>query len=584
MVFYRRCLNCTNTHKTIYYKRITPIPPGFSMYYQMVQTWTSAYNVLNLDFKLYSSYSDYSNDINAWTICNYDKLLPFPRDCGPSALVTNQWTGQSVNARNYAFYIGTESSTLQPTPEPTSPPASLMHLYTFNYGTAADLVGGSSWNGILGTEAQISEGSLVLTGASGSYMQIPANALVGFTTVTIELWVTTNSSNPGHCKIFQLGKTRLKNSYSVFLMRNASSPNEIILDSFYGNVESKVLTGVTFDGLVDAHMVVVFRPGISLTLYVNNVKFTGYWAFPSIPSSTAFYIGLAFDSSPMFIGSINEFRIYNGSLTDDQVSVNYAKGPAKSTSAPTPSLIPTLGPTTTLRPTQSSTLPLPTRKPSLQPTQRPNNPVANTAPALLPSAQCSPGKYFDFSVKACIQCSAGSFSTDGLQCTPCAKGWSSTAGASVCTICPGGTYSPSVGSVACLECPDGYKSSLAGSWNCTTCAEGFYVVNAITNVVQYNSYFYATLSNGPINGTVDSCQSGYVTLPYGWVIAPDTAESRTVIGSHSWSTDVVIVANNFAYSTASYSNPGTNQSCCANCLQAAGSASTQVESVLILFI
>ena len=596
MVFYRLCPNCTSTHKTIYYQRITPIPAGFSIYYAMIKTWTSPYNLLNVDFKLYSSYSDYSNGINAWTTCNYDNIVPFPRECGPSGNVLNQWTGQSPNARNYAYFIGAPPPTTNPTPQPTVAQASLTHQYTFNDGTATDLIGGSNWNGILGTGTQISGGSLRLTGASTSFMKIPANALSGSNVVTIETWVTSNS-NSGWCTVFQWGASQSTKVNSAFLLR--STNNKIALQIYPTNVASvTILSNFNFDSQVNAHIVAIFVPGSSVTLFVNNNYFMTSWSAASIPPSTAFYLGYSFDQQPMFVGAINEFRIYNGALTDSQVFENYVKGPVISTQAPTPTpsqptLQPTPKPTAqpnpkpTPNPTQMPTMPLPTRKPSPRPTRTPTR-SPSISPTLLasltvaptpgPTMLCSAGKYFNSSLTACVLCPAGtSNQLEGGLCTPCAKGWMSTAGSSVCSICPGGTYSSSVGSVTCLECSSGRKST-AGSWNCTTCSRGYYASEQITNVLPYKGYLYATLSNGPVDDSNDYCQTAYVTMPYGWTIAPDTLDSRRVIGAHSWSTDVVIVATGYAYSTSTYSPyPGTNQSCCGNCLQSDGSGSSLVE-------
>ena len=71
----------------------------------MVTQWTSANNVLNVDFKLYGSYSDLLNGRNAWAYCNYDGAnIPFPRDCGPTVAGSTQYTG-STAAANYAYYV-----------------------------------------------------------------------------------------------------------------------------------------------------------------------------------------------------------------------------------------------------------------------------------------------------------------------------------------------------------------------------------------------------------------------------------------------------------------------------------------------
>jgi len=105
-IFYRDCRSCAATHQKIYYKRITPVPAGFSIYDQMVTTWSSTNNVLNTDFKLYSSYYDMMNGTNAWSFCNYDTTaVAFPGDCGPSEAVGGQWNSNTGGQANYRFYV-----------------------------------------------------------------------------------------------------------------------------------------------------------------------------------------------------------------------------------------------------------------------------------------------------------------------------------------------------------------------------------------------------------------------------------------------------------------------------------------------
>ena len=90
-IFLRECKDCVDTHKNIFYKRLTPIPSSLSIY-RLFNNWTSANNILNTDFKLYSSWADLQADTNAWTSCTYDDLnIGFPRDCGPTAPVSGQW-------------------------------------------------------------------------------------------------------------------------------------------------------------------------------------------------------------------------------------------------------------------------------------------------------------------------------------------------------------------------------------------------------------------------------------------------------------------------------------------------------------
>jgi hypothetical protein len=81
-IFKRDCLNCGDDYRQIFYKRITDIPENFSIYSQF-NNWTNVNNVLNTDFKLYSTLEDLINDTNAWDFCDYnDPNIGFPRDCG----------------------------------------------------------------------------------------------------------------------------------------------------------------------------------------------------------------------------------------------------------------------------------------------------------------------------------------------------------------------------------------------------------------------------------------------------------------------------------------------------------------------
>ena len=58
----------------------------------MITYWSSKSNTIHKDFDIYSSLDDAKNDKNPWKFCNYDdKGVGFPRDCGPTKLVGNNW-------------------------------------------------------------------------------------------------------------------------------------------------------------------------------------------------------------------------------------------------------------------------------------------------------------------------------------------------------------------------------------------------------------------------------------------------------------------------------------------------------------
>mmetsp|Transcript_1845 Transcript_1845/g.2846 ORF Transcript_1845/g.2846 Transcript_1845/m.2846 type:complete len:392 (+) Transcript_1845:84-1259(+) len=86
----RVCESCLDSHKEIFYKRITPLPEGFTEI--LLNNWVSAGNTLNTDFTLHSTYQDAVDGTNGWTYCNYDTPNQgFPGECGPTGQTPDQW-------------------------------------------------------------------------------------------------------------------------------------------------------------------------------------------------------------------------------------------------------------------------------------------------------------------------------------------------------------------------------------------------------------------------------------------------------------------------------------------------------------
>jgi hypothetical protein len=46
-----------------------------------------------------------------------------------------------------------------------------------------------------------------------------------------------------------------------------------------------------------------------------------------------------------------------------------------------------------------------------------------------------------------------------------------------------------------------------------------------------------------------SCQNSYLSIPSGWIIAPDDADSQNVIMSYTWGTKIALTSGN-SYCTA----------------------------------
>lgn len=130
----RVCDSCSQeSHRDIYYQRVTELPsPGSyndnaeaifntaagEVYFlnTFMNDWNdnvegSYFNVLGVDFNLYSTYEDAKAGTNSWTYCNYNHGgVGFPRDCGPNGSVSNQWNAyvhhhNSGTANHNGFYV-----------------------------------------------------------------------------------------------------------------------------------------------------------------------------------------------------------------------------------------------------------------------------------------------------------------------------------------------------------------------------------------------------------------------------------------------------------------------------------------------
>jgi len=91
-IIYRHCKYCKESHKHIYYKRITAWPADLNIANLFMGDWLQPGNERGVDFNLYSTYEDAMNEVNAWTYCNYGATYGFPLDCGPTGFVGCQWT------------------------------------------------------------------------------------------------------------------------------------------------------------------------------------------------------------------------------------------------------------------------------------------------------------------------------------------------------------------------------------------------------------------------------------------------------------------------------------------------------------
>lgn len=220
-------------------------------------------------------------------------------------------------------------------PGPVDPPI-LAHRWSFSNGMElVDSAGGNT--GVLNATATISDNQLQLDGAgtgdaaSSMRFTTPVDLASNFfgTGVTIETWYT-DAGTPTWGKLFtfgtnipgqELGWTHIRGGEDLApgLDRNGAKQIESIP---FGTDERLSLNE-------EHHLVITIAPDGSTDVWVDgNQEIVGAETNPigNIGPSTE-SIGSTAWNDPGHLGSVNEFRIWKGSLSQEDVSDNFAAGP-----------------------------------------------------------------------------------------------------------------------------------------------------------------------------------------------------------------------------------------------------------------
>ena len=217
--------------------------------------------------------------------------------------------------------------------------ATLTHRYPFS-ANANDSVGTS--HGQLVNTASISGGAVVLDGVSG-YVNLPNNIVTGYTSLTIEAWVTDTGSG-NWARIFDFGNS---NSGEDFPIGSGTSGSQYLFltprsgwNTLLGNYNNSTTAqsvewlGTALPTNVRQHIVWATDGDSQMGwLYVNGVLVGSNTSMTLTPAALGNtvndWIGRSQFNDPLFKGSISDFRIYNGALSALQVVVDLTAGPGQ---------------------------------------------------------------------------------------------------------------------------------------------------------------------------------------------------------------------------------------------------------------
>jgi hypothetical protein len=271
---------------------------------------------------------------NYASLTNFN-LLPNTMASEPGLVVTSSDpTIISVNAQNMLGTYRPGTVTLSATYQGKSSSATvrvaneaiLTHRYNFT-NDASDSVGDA--DGTNEGTANESGGQLQLDGGSGDYVALPGGIMSTYRSATLDVWATISSGQGFWSRIWQfadVGPGVITDE--LYLAPNWNPPATFVSfdppDGGFG-------LGPSAPALVNetVHVTCVIGDG-SVDLYTNAVlcmAVTNFIAPVSQAGWTGSWIGYSPYGDPGITGSIDEYRIYDGRLSLEEIQASDVLGP-----------------------------------------------------------------------------------------------------------------------------------------------------------------------------------------------------------------------------------------------------------------
>ena len=232
----------------------------------------------------------------------------------------------------------------------------IVHRYSFDEPvgttTVKDSVGTA--NGVLAGNGAAYDGSgqIHLPGGTSSastpdiiagYVDLPNHIINVLTNISIETWVTWEGAGSWQ-RIFDFGTSAggedISDGNGNYLFLSPQGPDNIrfaIRDPADGaehvqatagallEIQNEVCLTVSYD--YDANVSVLYSNGVLIASSVASTKL-------STVQDVNNWLGRSQWGDPMFVGSYNEFRIYNNALNPLEVAASYAAGAATPSTDP----------------------------------------------------------------------------------------------------------------------------------------------------------------------------------------------------------------------------------------------------------
>jgi len=258
--------------------------------------------------------------------------------------------GKGVGTATITAAVGDKTATATMVVQPA--PAVLVNRYSFSEAAgAAEVVdsvsgaNGTAYAAVVGTNAVVfGNGQATFPQAAtyrlGAYIDLPDGLISSKTNITFEVWATWNGpAGTMWARIFDFGSGgkgdspfNSGNGNGSFFLTPLGGANVVRFDAApTGFSNEQVLDGSASLAVgKEAHIVCIYAPEYRLSQLWVNGKLVSSRAAPFALASLTDnnnWLGLSNWNDPAFYGSLNEFRIYEGVLTELQIALDRQAGP-----------------------------------------------------------------------------------------------------------------------------------------------------------------------------------------------------------------------------------------------------------------
>jgi hypothetical protein len=222
----------------------------------------------------------------------------------------------------------------------SSAEAAMTHRWTFNDGTANDSVGtahGSFQGGATGSGGQ------AVLGGGTQHVNLPGPtiAINTYTAATLEIWLTSAAANTNYTMAAVLGRTYDVSlgepdwaGYQYVMIQPTRGGGPAATRAAITAVRFETESGVNGPGQINdavQHFLAVTVDATNIAYYIDGsligTAAVGANTLSSLSNNLAYLGRSVYQFDPNFIGSINEFRIFNTALSGSTIANHASLGP-----------------------------------------------------------------------------------------------------------------------------------------------------------------------------------------------------------------------------------------------------------------